>query len=372
MVATRRKKSRSKATNKPKTKNVTARTAKVVKGGSSSAKRKVNVSKTLKGNKGLKANKNSTAKKSVKTGIKGKAARKNPKVQKINGKSPKGSRTSPRMTKKPQNKTQVAVEKSPRNRSQSPKVVKSPKAKQPGKSKSSKVNSATKRTVSKNTSPRKAPKRVASKSAPKRTKETIVNDDNSSELNEERKLVTSPKRAKTSSPKNNSLRSHGSSPSSSKSPQRARRPAGKKIAEALPEGQRRFFGQRPDTSASEDDDILSDYSEEGGEEMEKVQKKKDELEEEVRMLGMGTRKIENERPPRVFVGPKSATMSIPNRRKTKSGPVRKPRGLNEQDLENVREIINVRQQPSVIVHAATFDPTRRRPRIEWTAGEKRY
>lgn len=60
------------------------------------------------------------------------------------------------------------------------------------------------------------------------------------------------------------------------------------------------------------------------------------------------------------------------RKKTRSGEARRARGISEDDQVLIRNMINDKHEPAVIINAANYRPRSRRQRCAWTPAEVMY
>ncbi|PJF16568.1 hypothetical protein PSACC_03617 [Paramicrosporidium saccamoebae] len=68
--------------------------------------------------------------------------------------------------------------------------------------------------------------------------------------------------------------------------------------------------------------------------------------------------------------PKSGSYgSSPQKKQTKSGAARRPRGIKECDRKMLHKMISKDDDPAIIINAANYRPTKRRPRLPWTPSE---
>lgn len=60
------------------------------------------------------------------------------------------------------------------------------------------------------------------------------------------------------------------------------------------------------------------------------------------------------------------------RKKTRSGHARRARGISEDDQVLIRNMINEKREPAVIINSANYHPRERRERCPWTPSEVLY
>lgn len=111
-----------------------------------------------------------------------------------------------------------------------------------------------------------------------------------------------------------------------------------------------------DDDESEEEEFLTDFSEEENDQDYEEEEDEDDDDDNLQMK-------------HILKPQQKSPSSSPGPKRTKRGLYRRPRGISKESRQIIGQVMKETNDPAVIVNSAEFNPSKRRPRIAWSAAE---